>query len=539
MIGSKKKAPKGVPQIAKMGSIPVPIGGINSAVGLADMSPTDSVYSYNLIPTVAGLKVRSGYNEWSTNVAGAGGVRTMMSVKSQNATGGSQDRLFACTITGIYEVTSGGNAPTLVVTFGTQTGDAGYGYYHNTTTTAGQFTCYYDEVNGMYTYAVATNTWLKVTLGAGAGQISGVDPATLVFGVTHKGRQWLVEKNSSRAWYLAPGAVYGAATLFELGNKFLKGGYLVGIYLYTVNGTNGPISFLVFLSSAGDVSIWQGNDPAAATTWDSIGCFYVGDLPLGRNVANSFNGELVIISIYGIIPVSKLITGLTLDDAKINYTNKISNLINPNLSATRASRGWEIASVPQQNLILIASPKQTGQPYIQYCQNLSTLGWTVYRNIPYQCSAVFNGNLYFGTSDNRVCIHQGDVDNTSLTGTNSVNITWSLLTAFAKSDPVMKIPSFLRTYFISMQPVSYDVKVYFDYNIVENLTTVSSGGFSGSVWDGSNWDSAIWGGGTTPANSIEGLSGIGVNMAVALRGSSNSSTTCIGFEAVWREGGYM
>jgi len=523
------------------GSLPAPLGGINSNDPLANMDPNDCVYMYNLIPMLNGLHVRDGYVEWKTAVAGTGGVRTLIPVKSQNASGGSQDRLFAVTILGIYEVTSSGTAPAIVVSFPITTGNAGYGHWFEYTTTSLQYIIYLDEANGMYTFNVGTNTWLKVTLGGGANQISGVDPANLVHGCSYKGRLWLVERDSSRAWYLAPDALYGAATKFELGNKFLKGGFLVGTYIYMVNGSVGPQKFLVFISSVGDVSLWTGTDPASATTWDSAGSFYAGDIPAGRNIANStqFNGDLLIISIYGVIPVSNLIAGLTINDKKIAFTDKISALINSQIFQTRNQRGWEIVAHPKENLIIINSPLLAGNPYLQFVQNVATQGWGIFRGIPYQCSAVYNGELYFGTSDNRVCVHRGDVDNESLAGTGSTAINWSLLTAFIKSTPNQKIPSFIRAYFSAANAPSWDAQVAYDYNTLENTATIPNTTPKGDVWSLGLWDTAIWGSNSTSYEDIRGLAGIGVNMAIALRGSSISQTTFLGFETAYREGGFM
>jgi hypothetical protein len=533
------KSPNKPPPI-NTGTLPAPLGGINSNDPLANMDPNDCIYIYNLIPMLNGLHVRDGYVEWRTGVAGTGGVRTLISVKSQDPTGGSQDHLFACTSAGIYDVTSSGTAPALVVTFGITANNAGYGHWFEYTTTSLQYIIYLDEENGMYTYQVNTATWLKVIQGAGANQILNVNPANFVHGVSYKGTLFLVEKNSSRCWYLAVDALYGPATKFELGNKFLKGGPLVGAYIYMVNGSVGPQKFIVFLSSVGDVSLWTGTNPGV-TDWTSAGSFYAGDLPAGRRVANSnqFNGDLLIISIYGVIQVSNLIAGMTINDRKVMFTDKISALINQQIFQTRNQQGWEIVAHPKENLIIINSPLLAGSSYIQFIQNVATQGWAIFRGIPYLCSAVYNGELYFGTLDNRVCVHRGDVDNESLAGTGSTAINWSMLTAYLKSTPNQKIPSFVRAYFSAANTPAWDAQTVYDYNITENPSTVPNTSPSGSVWNVGLWDAAVWGGNLTAANDIRGTAGIGVNVAVALRGSSISPTTFLGFETAYRQGGFM
>lgn len=527
----------------KTDTLPAPLGGINSNTALARMDPNDCIFSYNMVPANNGLDVREGFKEWVTAIAGTGGIRTLISVRSGNAAAGVLNRLYAATILGLYEVTNTGTAPALAIAFAVQTGNAGYGAYTHFTTTAGQFVIYWDELNGMYTLNVTTNTWTKTTMGAGAGQISNVDPALLVHGVSKNGTLFMAEKDSSRSWYLAPGTIFGAATLFELGNKFIHGGYLVGVYLYTVSGGTGPISHIVFLSSSGDVSVWQGYNPADATNWSNVGNFYVGQMPFGRGVANSnqFNGDLLIISVFGIIAVSDLIAGLDINDEKIQYTKKISQLINSYVYQTLNSRGWEIYSSPRKNLNIVNVPAIVGQPSIQFVQNTSTQGWGLWRDLPVQCGATYGGDFYFGTADGRVCLATGSVDNVKLDGTGAVLINFSMLSAYSNAGNVnQKVPSFIRAYFRAGTTPSYSCKMMFDFQTSEVLGPISSSTpLGGAIWDTDLWDAGIWGGAPDAVNGMQGASGIGVNMAIALRGSCSSPTTLIGFEPAWTEGAYM
>jgi hypothetical protein len=163
-----------VKALSKPFPLPAPSKGIDAITNLMQMQPDEALYIYNMRPTQNGLQVRDGYQDWCTGMAGAGGVRTVIAVRGAN-TAGNQDYLFACTIDGIYDCTSSSAAPTLVVTFPTQTGNAGWGQWEHCTNAGGDVMLMYcDEVNGYYTFDTSTYTWLKITQGfQGTGTTTG------------------------------------------------------------------------------------------------------------------------------------------------------------------------------------------------------------------------------------------------------------------------------------------------------------------------------------------------------------------------------
>ena len=174
---------KGVP-------IPAPSKGIDAISNLMQMDPAEAIYIYNMVATQSGLAVRPGWSEWVTSMSGTGGVRTIIPVRGGTTTG-SNDKLFACTQQGIYDCTSSSSSPTLVVTFPSQTGNAGWGEWDHCTNLGGDVILMYcDEVNGYYTYDTQTTTWTKVTRAfQGTGSSSGatLTVATTVAGVIQTG----------------------------------------------------------------------------------------------------------------------------------------------------------------------------------------------------------------------------------------------------------------------------------------------------------------------------------------------------------------
>lgn len=528
------------PQSTRIVAVPAPNAGINAVDSLYTMgerNPEDSIFQYNLIPSQYGTKVRSGYREWATAV-GTGGVKTLMPFTGSVVT---NDKLFAAGQNGIFDVSLTVNNPVAVIAFGTIDATSGYGMWTNYTTIGGHFQLYCDESNGYYTYEETTNTWLKVTLGGGATQISNVDPALFVDVVIFKSRAWFVEKNSARAWYLTAGTIYGAATVFNFGNKFKAGGYLVGLYVWTVDGGEGTDDYLVAISSGGDIVIYKGNDPASATDFVQHGTWYIGPPPVGRRVAGSFGGELYVLSAYGVIPLTKLIAGALIQQDDIYISRKITPLINTEMDFQRIVFGWEIKLIPTENLLLVSVPKRTGFQYIQFVQSLNTNGWAVYRDIPYYNGETWQGQFYISTEDGRVLIHDGTVDNTLRDGTLGVAISWSTLSVFAEHGSVgrYKRIQFIRPMFLASAAPSYSLEARYDYDLSEALPAPAISPTTGPLWDSAIWDLSLWGGQFLEIEKPVGGSGIGRNLAIGLNGLSTQNTLLVRYDLMFDEGGAL
>ncbi|MCA1807634.1 MAG: hypothetical protein LC687_07285, partial [Actinobacteria bacterium] len=93
------------PPTVKPTSIPPSVGGVNAFDSLANMPPQDAIRMVNLMPTPVGLRLRQGYAEWANNIGGE--VRTIIPFEGQPQDG-TQDKLFAVTGEGIFDVTSNG-----------------------------------------------------------------------------------------------------------------------------------------------------------------------------------------------------------------------------------------------------------------------------------------------------------------------------------------------------------------------------------------------------------------------------------------------
>lgn len=526
-------------QQAQSQPYPAPVGGVNAIDGLASPMFQDAIYAFNMVPSQYGMKVRDGYTEWCTNV-GDGGVRTIIPYVSTLA---AQDKLFAAAEDGIYDVTASSASPSSVLTFVTADDDSGYGQYVNFINIGGsKFILYCDETNGYHLYTQATDTWAAVAAGTSAGQIDGVDPGDFCFVMIWKSRVWFVQKDTGDAWYLPVGQVTGKVTKFNFSNKFKQGGYLVGLWNWTVDGGEGIDDYLVAISSAGDVVVYKGTDPDTAATFDQRGVYYIGPTPAGRRCAGSFGGELYLLSSYGLVPISKLMSGQVVIDTSILVSRKITPLINIDMAQSRTMTGWEVKLLPSQNLLMVSTPKLDNFDYIQYVQSLDTRGWALYRDFPYDTGDSWNGTFYVGTADNRVLIHSGTLDNVTLaTPTEGDEIEFSILTWYQdlNTSGQNKITQFIRPTFIAEAVPAYGVLARYDYDLTEALAVPIPSTPTGDVWDVAVWDTAVWGVGVITSNLLSGGSGMGRSVAIALRGTSSAKTTLVRFDLTFTFGNVL
>jgi len=639
-------------------TLPFPIGGINTVSPGTAMPLADCIYAYNLIASESGGRARLGWREHGINIYDASGafgeVRTIFPFAG-SAGDGSKDRLFAMTTEGIWDVTSGGTAspdpwvpnalyadedrcinngltyqvatagtsaasggptgtgtgivdntviwdfvstvPRLRLSFGTKTGDAGYGVSMVYVTAAGHFGLYFDEVNGFYVYTESTDAWTKVipkatsnwaaataytlgqtvlndsgktyectTAGTSAGSggptgtgsaitdntvtwkyrqdvVDGVNPANLVFGMSWKNRLWAVERDTARAWYFGFNAIFGTATSFTFGTKFKSGGHLVGLWSWTGDGGDGVDDRLVAVSAGGDVVVFGGTDPSIATSFGMIGVWNVGQVPTGRRIATDYGGDLLVMSTVGVFPMSKLVIGNPIIDRTQYSTFKISNLFNFIMGSTSHLKGWSMHLHPEDNALLVTIPTAPGQVTSQLAMSLSTRGWFQYRDLPILSAAPWQGQLYFGTSDGRVCINTGYVDGVTLADPDDFSpIQGSFLSAYSHfGNARQKKVELIRTTFLTLGAApTFQTRAKYRFDLIESdpVTFVGTSGGS-AAWDLSLWDSATWTTVAAASQAVQGSVGMAPEFAVECRFAAASRTTLVGFDIGFRVGGFL
>lgn len=436
--------------------------------------------------------------------------------------------------------------PSLLVTFGIQTGDAGYGTFVVMTNGAGnRFLLYCDEENGYFVYP-ESGPWSQVTQGSGGNQINGVNPANFAAVCVWKSKVWFVQKDTSLAWYLPTNSIYGTATAFDFGGKMRQGGPLVNLYNWSYDAGQGMDTLLVGISTAGDVVIYQGTDPNSIATFGLFGSWSVGGVPYGRKIATDTGGELLIVSLKGLVQASKLVVGApaTVGEGRLYDSDKISPLFNLDAQLYYSGKGWAIGENPGDNTLMCLVPANgNGAAAKPYAMSLSNRSWSIYRDQPIISMGVWNGVMYFGTPDGRVARVGGYVDGVLFGNPNSFSpITWSLITGFTDlRRPTQKMLRSIVPYLDageSNAPINAVAR--FNLDITEAPVPAVSASGNPNTWDNALWDQATWsGGGYFGTSPVIGASGMGRTMAVALCGLAKSRTSLVAIGVMYAEGGLL
>lgn len=537
---------KAITPTAVTAHMPAPVGGLNAVSPGGMMPGTDCILLWNMIAAEYGLRVRLGYREWCTDLEGVqnNSVRSILPFHGSQS---SNDRLFACTDKGIYDCTDSADAlsvtpPQLVDTFGTQSGDAGYGIFTTFVNAAGaHFGIYCDEVNGYRLYTESTDTWAAGSLSVKAGSVGSFTVDQLVFPIVFKNRLWFVQRDTPTAWYTdTVNAISGDCVPFRFGHKFRAGGYLIGLWSWTIDGGAGADDYLVAVSSGGDVLVYQLTDPTTPSGIAIKGAWYLGGLPKYRRIATDFGGDLLFLTKSGVVPLSRLVAGALATEQQNYATHKISNLFNSLMIQKSSLHGWSIRMHPEDNAIVITVPTSADAETEQLVQAQATKSWSRYRDLPMFSNEVFQGKFYFGTADGRVCINDGYLDNLSRDSSTYEDINYSLITGFQNlGNGNLKQFQTVRPHWLcDGGSVSFKIEGRYDFDLTE-ANNPDAAANAGNTWDTGIWDTATWSGEYGAINEVRGIAGLGTHFALAIRGKARARTILTGFDASFTQGGAL
>lgn len=246
---------------------------------------------------------------------------------------------------------------------------------------------------------------------------AGVTTANMNFVWTYKNRLYFVETGTMTAWYMdQPDSIGGEPVKFPLSGIFGLGGVLLfGQRWSLASGGDGGLSEqCAFVSSEGEVAIFQGLFPGDASSWNQVGVYRVGK-PLGKNAFIRGAGDLAIATSIGLVPLSKAIeldtTALT--GASISYpiADAWSNAIDQ-----RGMVNWQGEVWPEQKIAAFAPPSN-GNPVL-FIANTETGAWSRFTGWDALCMEVFEGRLFFGSGDGAIYLanETGMDDGTPYTG---------------------------------------------------------------------------------------------------------------------------
>lgn len=517
--------------------------GINAVTSLATMGIDECIYTYNLFAQDLGMEVRDGFVEYANGWTG-GPARTVITFEGH---ADADDKLWVANEVGIWDVTTEGTtAPVLKFTWPSSLGDAGICSFVTTTNDGNDlFVALCDGENGYHLYTQTTDTWAVIPEGAGPTQITGTDPTNFNFVFIWKNRMWFIQKESSIGWYLPVGSFAGTVTDFNFGQQFISGGDLRAFYNWSLDGGNGLDDLMVAVSGAGDVVIYQGTDPAAADTFALIGTWALGNVPAGNRCGTEFGGEVYLLSVYGLVPISQLLNGSSINHPTSYLTAKISPYVRRRMDATRGDFGWQVVVHEKESSLFINSPLLAGGAPLAFVQYFGNQAWSMARDLPKNHEQNWRGDIYWVDANrNKIMKEGGFVDGVYLdpdTDGPAIPISWSLLTSYTGAgEPARyKRCQYIRPIFLSTSVPAFVVKARYDYDVTEVTSAPSLTGETAGEWDGGLWDTDLWGGGVEALDNPRGANGLGRAVAVNLTGRSGVETVLIAFDVTIDHGGLM
>jgi hypothetical protein len=464
--------------VAGTTSLPAPVGGWNTVSALAAMPPLDAVEMVNLWPTVATVELRKGSAEHATGLGSQ--VQTLMPYS-----GGALKSLWAATASGIYNVTAAGavGAPGTTCTNGVFS-------WANFSNSGGN---YLVAVNGVDNLRLFNGTTWQTITGASVPAITGLNTNLLSAVAVFKRRLWFARKDSLDVYYLPAEAIAGALVVLPLGGYFSKGGSILSIATWTIDGGNGPDDYIVFLSNKGEMAVFQGLDPASSTDFSLIGSFFVGE-PVGPRCLEKFGGDLIYYTQAGLTPLSKILLSTTLGRVEA-VSQKTQKAFADAAKLYGFSAGWQVLNYAEENMLLVNIPASSGYQK-QYVMNTLTRAWTQFQAWNANCFAVYNGQLYYGGNGEVARAWVGTADK----GVAITGYAQQAYNTFGRQGN--KHIQLTRLNVATSSQINVQLRYLADFAQPQAYSQVTVGTGATSVWDSAAWDSSNWAGDLTQLQTL-------------------------------------
>lgn len=480
-------------QLAKTFSMPAPVLGLNGRDGLAGMDPRFAVVLDNWFPSTNQLIGRAGSAAWATGMTGP--VETLIPYSS-----GSVINLLAAANKKIYDASASGAV-----------GAALASGYTNNRWQAVNYKGFALAVNGTsdgcIKYDGSAITASSVT--GATGNLANI--------AVFQNRLFFLD-DTLAFYFLATQAIAGALSPFDLSTYVRFGGFLMAQGDWSYMGTNSLQDYAVFITSEGEVLVFQGTDPTSATTWSLAANFRIGK-PIGRRCMVKYGAELIIITEDGFVPMSGLMTDDRAEPNQ-NISDNLGTLVAQDINLYGGNFGWEGTVCSKTSLgplALFNVPTTENSMSYQYVINLRTRAWCRFVGLSANTWTVSEGRIFFGGNDGKV--YQAD------TGANDSgnDIFFDGKTAFSYMDEPEALKQFImaRPLISSQGVITPVIDCNVDFEDVQPTAAPTFAGAAGSPWDTSPWDTSPWGGGDLINRNWISVDGLGYAAALRFKVATN------------------
>ena len=569
-------------------SVSAPIGGWNARDSIANMPPLDAVTLNNFWPTPTSVQLRLGYTQFSTGITGqvnslmnyagvsqqklfaaagttiydasgttAVAVKTVADDKFQYVNITNSGGHFMVAVNGVdpAQLYDGTNWISIANTSTAQTISTitrgGTGNLTATVTTAsahglvtgnqitvtgaspsqynGTFIVTYTGAN-TFTYVMASAPATNATT-TGAYTvnyaITGVNSNTFVHVNLFKNRLYFTQENSLDCWYLDVDAVSGPASPLLFGGIARNSGFLQAMGTWTIDAGQGVDDYAVFVTSMGEVIVYNGTDPDNADTWALKGVWQLGQT-FNRRCFLKWGGDLLLLTQDGLVPLASALQSSRLDP-RINLTDKIYYEISREASLYSGNFGWQIAYFAAENMLIINIP--SGDGVQQYCMHTISKAWCSFTNISAKCWEISYDQMYFGGNG-----FVGRFWDSYSDAGNNINAEVQQAYSYFDSPGQQKRFTMIRPIFQTDNGLpSVLAGINTDFDAQNSLGAVSFNAVSSTlgVWDSAIWDEDVWGGNLALTKLWQGVTGLGYSGGIIMKIASQ------GIDVYWISSDYV
>ena len=347
--------------------------------------------------------------------------------------------------------------------------------------------------------------------------ITGVNSNTFINVNLFKNRLFFTQKDTLSCWYLDVNSIGGTASPLYFGGIARNGGYLQAMGTWTLDAGQGADDYAVFVTSMGEVIVYNGTDPNTADTWQLKGVWQLGQT-FARRCFFKWAGDLLLLTQDGLVPLASALQSSRLDP-RVNLTDKIYYPISIAATNYFSQFGWQINYFASENMLILNIPIPNGIE--QYVMHTITKSWARFTGIQSYCWEVSGDNdMHFGGNGVVATLYSALSD-------DGANITATAQQAYSYFDAPGQLKRFTMVRPIlqstgGVPSVLCGISVDFDTQsqlgaVSFNPTTQSEG-----VWDTAKWDNNVWAGGLITTKIWQGVTGIGYTGSVNLNAASRN-----------------
>jgi hypothetical protein len=394
-----------------------------------------------------------------------------------------------------------------------------------------------NNYNGTYVITVTSTTTFTYTMVSapaanatvvGTYNVLTVDSSTFINVNLFKNRLYFTEKDQLTCWYLDVNAIAGEASPLYFGGIARNGGFLQAMGTWTLDAGQGADDYAVFVTSMGEIIVYNGTDPDVAETWLLKGVWQLGQT-FSRRCFFKWAGDLLLLTQDGLVPLAASLQSSRLDP-RINLTDKIYYAVSQAATQFYDLFGWQINYYASENMLILSIPTTVGME--QYVMHTITKSWARFTNIEAYCWEVSgDADMHFGGDG-----YVGKFYDTFADDGNNINATAQQAFSYFDSPGQLKRFTLIRPIIQTsngLPSVLVGIRTDFDTSPLVNQIAFNPNTESVGVWDTGIWDDCTWYGGLITTKIWQGVTGIGFTGSVNMNVASN------GIEFHWASTDYV